>query len=83
MNKFVRSGTAVALFLILMGTVWGQSPSPLSASQGTLANQLPLYGTASQPGSAAATQAPTPGANTSVNTINPTASIPEVAVNSL
>jgi outer membrane protein TolC len=72
MNKFVTSAATVALFLVFRVTVWGQLPSAPSASQGTLANQLSLYGPGSQTGSVAATQSPTPGTDTSVNTINST-----------
>ncbi|MBO0858036.1 MAG: TolC family protein [Chloracidobacterium sp.] len=41
-------------------------------TQGSQANQLPLSGRSGQAGSVIVTQSPTPGATTSVNTINPT-----------
>jgi outer membrane protein TolC len=43
-----------------------------SEAQGSQANQLPLSGRSGQTGSVTATQNPTPGTTTSVNTINPT-----------
>jgi len=42
-----------------------------SEAQGSRADQLPLSGRSGQTGSVTATQNPTPGATTSVNTINP------------
>jgi outer membrane protein TolC len=44
----------------------------VSEGQGSQANQLPLSGRSGQAGSVTATQNPTPGTTTSVNTINPT-----------
>src|SRR5215468_6256157 len=44
----------------------------VSETQGSRADQLPLSGRSRQPGSVTATQNPTPGVTTSVNTINPT-----------
>src|SRR5262245_19577923 len=44
----------------------------VSETQGSQANQLPLSGRSGQTGSVTATQTPTPGTTTSVNTINPT-----------
>src|SRR5215475_13151454 len=44
----------------------------VSETQGSRADQLPLSGRSGQTGSVTATQTPTPGATTSVNTINPT-----------
>ena len=44
----------------------------VSEGQGSQANQLPLSGRSGQTGSVTTTQSPTPGATTSVNTINPT-----------
>src|SRR5262249_17297294 len=44
----------------------------ISETQGSQANQLPLSGRSGQTGSVTATQTPTPGVTTSVNTINPT-----------
>lgn len=44
-------------------------PSP-TASQGTVANQLPFSGRTAQSGSVNATQSPVPGTTTSVNTLN-------------
>src|SRR5688572_7151982 len=43
----------------------------VSEAQGSRADQLPLSGRSGQAGSVTATQTPTPGATTSVNTINP------------
>src|SRR5262249_56099717 len=43
----------------------------VSETQGSQANQLPLSGRSGQTGSVTATQTPTPGTTTSVNTINP------------
>jgi outer membrane protein TolC len=43
----------------------------VSEGQGSRANQLPLSGRSGQAGSVTATQSPTPGTTTSVNTINP------------
>jgi outer membrane protein TolC len=43
----------------------------ISETQGSQANQLPLSGRSGQTGSVTATQTPTPGATTGVNTINP------------
>src|SRR5215831_2578768 len=43
-----------------------------SEAQGSRADQLPLSGRSGQTGSVTATQTPTPGTTTSVNTINPT-----------
>src|SRR5262249_55564152 len=43
-----------------------------SETPGSRADQLPLLGRSMQPGSVTATQNPTPGVTTSVNTINPT-----------
>ncbi len=75
MNKFGTFGAAFALLLVFNTSVWAQLPSAPVASQGTLANQLSLNGPGSQTGSVAATQSPTPGTNTSVNTINTTVQI--------
>src|SRR5215813_6736644 len=44
----------------------------VSETQGSRADQLPLSGRSGQTGSVTATQTPTPGTTTSVNTINPT-----------
>ena len=44
----------------------------VSETQGSRADQIPLSGRSMQPGSVTATQNPTPGVTTSVNTINPT-----------
>jgi outer membrane protein TolC len=44
----------------------------VSEAPGSQANQLPLSGRSGQAGSVTATQTPTPGTTTSVNTINPT-----------
>src|SRR5215813_367720 len=44
----------------------------VSETQGARADQLPLSGRSGQTGSVTATQTPTPGTTTSVNTINPT-----------
>jgi outer membrane protein TolC len=44
----------------------------VSEGQGSRANQLPLSGRSGQAGSVTATETPTPGTTTSVNTINPT-----------
>src|SRR5262249_24466842 len=43
----------------------------VSETEGSRANQLPLSGRSGQTGSVTATQNPTPGTTTSVNTINP------------
>src|SRR5215470_14143248 len=45
---------------------------PAPETQGSRADQLPLSGRSGQTGSVTATQTPTPGTTTSVNTINPT-----------
>src|SRR5215471_9434454 len=44
---------------------------PAPETQGSRADQLPLSGRSGQTGSVTATQTPTPGTTTSVNTINP------------
>jgi outer membrane protein TolC len=44
----------------------------VSEAPGSRADQLPLSGRSGQTGSVTATQTPTPGATTSINTINPT-----------
>jgi len=68
-----RRRQAAAIFLLLLTKglpLIGQlGPTP-SSSQGTLATQLPLYGTTGQSGSVEAVQSPVPGATSSVNTLN-------------
>jgi outer membrane protein TolC len=55
--------------------VAAQIGPPASQSQTSTANQIPLSGRSAQGGSVTATQAPVPGATTSVNTINPTVQV--------
>jgi outer membrane protein TolC len=64
----------VIAILTLAPSVFAQfrtTSRQVSETQGSQANQLPLSGRSGQTGSVTATQTPTPGATTSVNTINP------------
>ncbi|MDE1162282.1 MAG: TolC family protein [Acidobacteriaceae bacterium] len=68
-----RSTSAFGLVMSLALTApaaLAQLSSSGSATQGSLANQLPLRGTDAQGGSVTATQAPIAGTTTSVNTLN-------------
>ncbi|MGH9754100.1 MAG: hypothetical protein ACREA2_15085, partial [Blastocatellia bacterium] len=67
----------VAIFAILSCSPYAfaqfrPTSREVSETPGTPANQLPLSGRSGQTGSVTATQTPTPGATTSINTINPT-----------
>ena len=57
--------------LVFGGSGFAQFGPPAPSSGGSQAAQLPLSGRAGQSGSATATQTTTPGATTSVNTLNP------------
>jgi outer membrane protein TolC len=82
MRKRIRSiihiRNLAALFFIgtvvLSSSAFAQG-APASQSQGTQANPVPLSGRIGQNGSVKATQAPVPGTNTSVDTINPTVQV--------
>lgn len=73
MNKLTKCSTqAVGLLLLAFatGSALAQLGSSGSATQGSLANQLPLRGADGQSGSVTAVQAPIAGTTTSVNTLN-------------
>ena len=55
---------------MLVGNARAQLPAPNVPSQTPVANQLPLSGRTGQNGSVSATQAPVPGATSSINTLN-------------
>src|SRR3954464_4180065 len=55
---------------MLAGNARAQLPGPNVPSQTPVAKQLPLSGRAGQNGPVTATQAPVPGATSSVNTLN-------------
>jgi hypothetical protein len=79
MKTLSKSPAWVRLFAVPLcltaATAFAQLAPPASQSQTTLATPIPLSGRTGQSGSVAATEAPIPGANTSVNTINPTVQV--------
>jgi outer membrane protein TolC len=72
MRKLIKSVFAAALLAASSRSSEAQFGAPAgSQNQGALANQVPLSGRTVQNGTVNATQTPTPGTTTSVNTINP------------
>lgn len=62
----------LALLVAGAACTFAQLGPATAPAQGTVAAQLPLSGRGGQTGSVAATQSPTPGTTTSVNTLNAT-----------
>src|SRR5215469_4868970 len=80
----IRSLRVLLLVMCLDGTHFGAAAAAgqlqtivqgQAAGQPSVAAQLPLSGRSGQSGSVVATETPTPGTTTSVNTINPTVQI--------
>jgi len=74
-NFIRRSAPMLVSSVLLAGSVWAQVPTTSNQSRSSQTNQLPLSGRSVQTGSVSATQAPVPGATTSVNTLNPTVQV--------
>ena len=75
-SRLKTSATSILLGIFICipsGNAFAQTPP--GQSQGTQATQLPLSGRTAQSDSVTATQSSTPGAATTVNTLNPTVQV--------